>query len=803
MTSTKRIIGETPSEIKRGASQQASFRLLEHHQKLIDDSRISPEQVLLRGYRSVISQRELSEVGFAEYQCRTPGLLMPIRNIAGEVVTYSYRPDDPRTDRRKASKFIKYENPKGAVLPLDIPANIAEALRNPRIDLWITEGTRKVDSLVSHGACAVGVIGVWGWRGKAVTWEGIELHGRTVYLCFDSDITTKPEVKKALDELSIKLALEGAQCLVVQLPHLSNGAKCGVDDYFQLGHTLDDVRKLAPTPIRAIPDLRDQISILLDKRLKRSERQQLAQQIVADLDTHGTRYHDLDQTSTFYYFDTDSHRLITLNWSESANAFRVGPFANKLYRNYGLTSNDAAVLNDLQAAYAMDCPEVRPAKLFHNTGKTLYVQVGDTEAIKVTKDGIELVPNGSDGVLFREGIVEPLDIDLLAIPEQPERVWREVIDQLSLGEQIVLSDHEMRTLLEVYLHLSPWFWDWHGLELPILVCVGSSGSGKSHFWYVVQGVHLGLQQGMLSIRNTPRDIQELRTFLLHGVGMLVIDNFRTGSVRGWRDEFESTLSRSVTLKSLSYRPLRTDDERSAITPSILAITTTQVPMFSSDLVQRLIRVNFRQIEHKATEEQTEAQRVRGKNAWDQHVLLTDPGREALHHDMLSAARRFLQLASDKKHKPGERQRVRLSGLDHALLLMAEALGGEELRDEMDKIIEKLPEVISETQVSADPALVVLRRFANYWLEKHSTETNVPDFQLKEITSFVSFRLNEKPRYPFENSNQIQAYIREQPELVHDQTGVVFNRQYSATSRYRIDPEKLEAALSQFSAIHNV
>lgn len=771
--------------------------LLSHHLELVQNSRISPEVAHRRGYESVMRMRRLAELGFAPSQQLVPGLLMPIRNIAGEVVTYSYRPDEPRADRRRTSKVIKYENPAGSKLPLDIPLGLQEELENPKVDLWITEGTRKVDALVSHGACAIGVIGVWGWRGEAVTWEGIALQGRTVYFCFDSDITTKPEVKRALDDFTTFLSLQGAQCLIVQLPHLPSGAKCGVDDYFQLGHTLEDVRQRAPEFLSTDRQLRNTVVDLLDKKLKRSDRQQLAQMIVEDLSQQGSLFSDLDYDSIFYYFDRDLHRLITLDWSEGSGAFRVGAFAKKLFNEYTLTANDTAILNDVQALFTNVAEDVRPKRLFWNSGTTLYTQISDTEAIRVSKDKIDRVWNGTDNVLFREGIVEELDLDVSEVPQHPQRLWRTVVDQLSLGKQVNgLTVEETQTFLEVYLHLAPWFWNWQGLELPILICVGESGSGKSYFWYVVQGVHLGPSVGQLAVKGTPDNLPELRAFFLEASGFLIFDNFRGGTVKDWRDKFEEELSRAVTHKSISHRVYFTHRVLTAEIPVIPGLSTTYMPLVSSDLVTRLVRIDFQEL--VTSKEQvyleTTIARKDSLGAWDQIILREHPGRKALYSDLLSAARRFFILADRPGKTGGGRQRLRLSGLDQALLLMAEAIGGEGLREEMDRILTKLPRAIAATQLSADPAIVLVRKFAEWRVKLLREKPELrKDFQLKEITRFVEadggFR--GKPKYPFDSESNLAGWIRERPDVVYRETGVRFNRDYSATSLYIVDEEQLD------------
>jgi len=224
-------------------------RLLPQHAKLIEASGVTPEVVLTRGYRSVTSETDLERLGFSASQRIVPGLLIPIFNVTGEIVLHQYRPDSPRTKRGKS---LKYETPMGAHLILDVPPPARAALGDPTKPLFITEGARKADAAVSRGVCCISLLGVWGWRGSnehggktaLACWESIALKGRRVFICFDSDVTSKPEVKRALDRFEAFLEHRGAKVTVVYLPPGMDGQKVGLDDYFAAGHTVEELLAL-------------------------------------------------------------------------------------------------------------------------------------------------------------------------------------------------------------------------------------------------------------------------------------------------------------------------------------------------------------------------------------------------------------------------------------------------------------------------------------------------------------------------------------------------------------------------------
>ena len=182
--------------------------LVEQHEKmLLEESGISQEVVEARGYLTVDTRSELKRLGFSERQCNKPGLLIPVYSPAGDIATYQYRPDKPRIDKK--GKPVKYETPSGSRMVLDVHPFARKRLGNPSIPLFITEGIKKGDALVSRGRCAVALLGVWNWRGRndeggltaLAEWDYVALNGREVYIVFDSDVMLKPEVHKAMVRL--------------------------------------------------------------------------------------------------------------------------------------------------------------------------------------------------------------------------------------------------------------------------------------------------------------------------------------------------------------------------------------------------------------------------------------------------------------------------------------------------------------------------------------------------------------------------------------------------------------------------
>ena len=251
-------------------------KLHDHHRTMLtQESGINPDLVSVRGYRTVTDAAELKGLGFSPKQQNVPALLIPIYSPTGEVKLHQSRPDTPRMNDK--GKPVKYETPAGAHMSLDVHPLAKGKAADPKTPLWITEGIKKGDALVTHGLCAVALIGVWNWRGKnehggktvLAQWEQIALNDRRpVYVVFDSDVMTKKEVHAALVRLTAWLEHKGAKVKVIYLPDADDGAKQGVDDYLAAGHSVDDLIGLATSELRSLEGGTGSDEIIVNRQIK-------------------------------------------------------------------------------------------------------------------------------------------------------------------------------------------------------------------------------------------------------------------------------------------------------------------------------------------------------------------------------------------------------------------------------------------------------------------------------------------------------------------------------------------------------
>jgi len=194
--------------------QTLSKILYPHHLAMLTtESGISEGVIRERGYRSTSDKDELRDLGFAEFQIRIPALIIPIYGVDGELLFHRIRPDDPREDKQRPWRLVKYEQPSETGVALDVSPLVLSGLKDPSQRLWVVEGEKKADALVSRGELAIAVLGVWGWKRNKLPlpdWDYIPLVGREVRICFDSDASSIIEVLQAEQALAGYLRERGA-----------------------------------------------------------------------------------------------------------------------------------------------------------------------------------------------------------------------------------------------------------------------------------------------------------------------------------------------------------------------------------------------------------------------------------------------------------------------------------------------------------------------------------------------------------------------------------------------------------------
>ncbi len=145
MSTSNDISGDSQNQASTSSSYPFSDeipQLLEKHLGHLQASAISLEVIKERGYKSVLGKAALKEAGFSKAQQRAPGILIPLHGVDGTVIGHQYRPDKPREDTKRG-RFIKYENPLGSSIRLDVLPRCRKQLGDPSVPLFFTEGAEE------------------------------------------------------------------------------------------------------------------------------------------------------------------------------------------------------------------------------------------------------------------------------------------------------------------------------------------------------------------------------------------------------------------------------------------------------------------------------------------------------------------------------------------------------------------------------------------------------------------------------------------------------------------------------------
>jgi hypothetical protein len=173
---------------------------------------------------------------------RRGGFVIPYYDVRGREVLGLFRLRYVEKGVGFASHVVsprRYAQPRGTPPKAYLPRTIewAAIAEDPTQGIVITEGELKAACLTKHGYRALALGGVDAWRSRRRMMEFLpELEafqwiGRDVFLCFDSDIREKREVRRALHGLARELIQRGGNVREIELPTLADLPKTGADDY--------------------------------------------------------------------------------------------------------------------------------------------------------------------------------------------------------------------------------------------------------------------------------------------------------------------------------------------------------------------------------------------------------------------------------------------------------------------------------------------------------------------------------------------------------------------------------------------
>lgn len=180
-----------------------------------------------------------------------------ILDVATDILLIPYSKDVCRVRLYPSVGDTKYLSPKGSA-PLPYIPSAAEAVADKRNkEIWIVEGEKKALKLEQEGEAAISVPGVYNFRLSSeksaekdflnekellFDLQRFALPGRTVFLAFDADMWTNPDVRTAL--FSLAFTLLNRNC-VVKIVTWNSAQGKGIDDFLAAGGDLLKIKEFA------------------------------------------------------------------------------------------------------------------------------------------------------------------------------------------------------------------------------------------------------------------------------------------------------------------------------------------------------------------------------------------------------------------------------------------------------------------------------------------------------------------------------------------------------------------------------
>lgn len=525
------------------------------------------------------------------------GIVFP--NVwAGETAPREYRlrrdhPDLEQQPDGTIKEKAKYLSPPGRGNMLYFaPGTLPEHLADASLPVVITEGEKKTLALyrLAHDKTegspprflAVGVSGVWNWRGTVgkthdekgarrdvkgviADFDRIAWQGRIVHIIYDANVATNESVSAARRELSKELKRRGAKVRLVDLPQ--EAGINGIDDLLA-AHGADYALSL----IEAAPD--EGVGAQSDRKTSQASR------LVAFA------------SSVEFFHTPEGKAFASVPVGEHIEnvSIKSGAFRDWLIREYRRTDGTTPgaqpvqdALNDLAGRARYDSPECEAhARLAEHDG-AIYLDLCnvDWQAVRITSEGCSILESKVLPVKFRR------TRGMLALP-LPQHGG-------SLGElrRFINVRAEDWVLVAAWLvaAMRP------GRPFPVLTLNGEQGSAKSTTARILRAL---VDPNKAALRSVQRDVRELMIAATNG-WLVALDNL--SSIRAWLSDAVCRLS---TGGGFAVRENYSDDDEvlfDAMRPVLL--NGIEELATRSDLLDRAIIVTLPTITEERRREEAD------------------------------------------------------------------------------------------------------------------------------------------------------------------------------------------------------
>lgn len=334
-------------------------------------------------------------------------------------------------------------------------------------------------------------------------------------------------------------------------------------------------------------------SMLKSREKIRAVRKYIIKDLIKGDDSIGSGYKNKSR-KIYYFFDKEQKLLIDTDGED---------FKYFLVNRYGLLDKDLKeIIRAIQAAIYEEAEEIEPHDFtyYDRDAHILYISDHDNQVYKLNGSDIEIVDNGTDGVIFGyKSDYVPFSIDASRQNEVLNYFrrgfsWRRFSSSASLLHKYLieranfsteethdLSVEDQKYILAVYFYSL--FFESLQSEKPILCFVGVKSSGKSFVATSIGKILFGDTFFPNHLSDSLRDFK----VILSENRYVVFDNLDSNLY-----QFMDAFCAAATGAEISSRKLFTDREEIKTRPRIFIVITSREPKFRrDDIVDRLILLN--------------------------------------------------------------------------------------------------------------------------------------------------------------------------------------------------------------------
>ncbi|MBU0712992.1 hypothetical protein KKC74_02810 [bacterium] len=303
---------------------------------------------------------------------------------------------------------------------------------------------------------------------------------------------------------------------------------------------------------------------------------------------------DLTETGKFYKTRNDRYYY----WNKTGKIYSVyegarttSEFDVLLMDKFGINPSEyihKALYNEIIAEFIRhgSLVELSNFAYYNSETYTLYLQNGKEKLYKITDEGVEQCPNGTDNVLFSPDL--KYDPYKYLGPDYSDfHIWNSLIldniNYTSDGE-FPLSPDQSRYILGKYIRYMPFAY--HMPTKIIIAFIGLKGSGKTSILRNLGKVLFGKKFDVISMRP---ELRKEWPVLVSQNAYMVIDNCDTKQNNEW---LLDAIATTATGQTIQQRKLYTDNEKIEMSPNILLGLTARTPSFNRDDINQRILLFF-------------------------------------------------------------------------------------------------------------------------------------------------------------------------------------------------------------------